>query len=483
MKLYNTLTRTVDDFTPLEPGQIKIYVCGPTVYDYFHIGNARPFIIFDVFRRYLEYRGYRVTLAQNITDIDDKIIDKAAAEGVSAQEVAHRYTEAYFEDLERLGVRRADVQPKATETIAPMIDFVKRLIDKGYAYPLDGDVYFRVRKFKSYGKLSGKSIDELQSGARVAVDERKEDPLDFALWKAAKSGEPHWSSPWGEGRPGWHLECSVMSISILGETIDIHAGGTDLIFPHHENEIAQSEAATGKPFVRYWMHNELLRFEGEKMSKSLGNFEYARDIVARYSREAVRYFYLSKHYRTPINFLHEALADAKRAVERVYNLLEEISHQLPAIDEQPQKLDQGRLSKKGRAMYAKLAETREAFIRHMDDDFNTAGALGMIFELVKEVNLFRTGISPNDLPLLAEAERLIRELGGPFGLFQGSPWRTSKGEVQEALIQLLIEVRQGLRAKGEFALADDVRNKLKALGIELKDQGEKTIWSYGQSPT
>ncbi len=478
MKLYNTLTRKSEEFVPLEPGRVKMYVCGPTVYDYFHIGNARPFIVFDVFRRYLEYRGYRVTLAQNITDVDDKIINKATSEGIAAQEVARRYTEAYFEDLERLDIHRADVQPRATETIPQMIEFIQRLIDKGYAYDHDGNVYFRVRKFKNYGQLSGKSVDQLKSGARVAVDERKEDPLDFALWKAAKPGEPSWPSPWGEGRPGWHLECSVMATSILGDTLDIHAGGTDLIFPHHENEIAQSEAATGQRFVRYWMHNELLHFEGEKMSKSLGNFEYAREITERYGPEAVRYFYLAKHYRTPISFSHRAMAEARRAVERVYRLLEEIESQAQSAAEP--ELNEAQLSERGRALLGKLSQTREAFISHMDDDFNTAGALGQLFELVRELNLcISEDLQPAELPLLRAGEQLIRELGRPLGLFQGAPWQEVQEGLQGELIELLIEVRSQLRIKREYQLADEIRQRLSRLGVELKDQDRRTLWSYG----
>ena len=479
MKLYNTLTRRVEEFEPLEPGHIKMYVCGPTVYDYFHIGNARPFILFDVLRRYLEYRGYEVTHVQNITDVDDKIINRAAAEGIAPHEVAEKYTQAYWEDLERLGVLPASVQSKATEWIPQMVEFVQSLIDKGFAYALEnGDVYFRVRKFKEYGKLSGKSIEELESGARVEVDERKEDPLDFALWKSAKPGEPKWPAPWGEGRPGWHLECSVMSMRLLGETFDLHGGGQDLIFPHHENEIAQSEAATGKPFVRFWVHNGLLKFEGEKMSKSLGNFEYARDVVEHYGREAVRYFYLSKHYRTPVNFTREALSDAQRAGERVYHLLEEIEYELERRGAQNAELDPEKLTDRGRVFLEALEETRRAFLEHMDDDFNTAAAIGTIFELVREANVFRRDVAEEDLPLLRETFELIRDLGGPLGLFQESPWRESKGDLQAQLIELLIDVRRELRAKKEFELADQIRQKLGELGIELKDKGEETIWSY-----
>ncbi len=478
MRLYNTLTKRLEEFKPVEPGRVKMYVCGPTVYDYFHIGNARPFIFYDVLRRYLKYRGYDVVYVQNITDVDDKIIHRAAADGLTPQEVAERYTQAYFEDLERLGIQPADHQPKATEYIPQMIKFVQALIDKGYAYVVDGDVYFRVKRFPDYGRLSGKPIDELLAGARVEVDERKENPLDFALWKRAKPGEPRWPSPWGEGRPGWHLECSVMSISLLGETFDLHGGGTDLIFPHHENELAQSEAAAARPFVRYWVHNELLKFQGEKMSKSLGNFEYARDVVARYGKEAVRYFYLSKHYRTPINFSPEAMADAQRAVERVYHLLEEIDYEQKRHDGRGLKLDKRRLTRRGKEFLRLIEQTRREFIEHLDDDFNTAAALGALFELVKEANVFRQQMAPEDLPLLKLTYDLIRELGGPLGLFQESPWRQAKSELEGQLIGILIDVRNRLRTQKEFELADQIRTRLKELGIELKDKGEETIWSY-----
>ena len=482
IKIYNTLTQKLEEFEPLEPGHVRMYVCGPTVYDYFHIGNARPFIFYDVVRRYLEYRGYNVSFVQNITDVDDKIINRAAAEGISPQEVAEKYTQAYWEDLEKLGVLPANYQPKATEWIPQMVEFVQKLIDKGYAYVLEnGDVYFRVRKFAGYGKLSGKSLEELEAGARVDVDERKEDPMDFALWKSAKPGEPKWPAPWGEGRPGWHLECSVMSMGLLGETLDIHGGGQDLIFPHHENEIAQSEALTGKPFVRYWMHNGLLKFQGEKMSKSLGNFEYARDVVAKYGKEAVRYFYLSKHYRTPINFTHEAMADAQRAVERVYNLLEEIDQELARRDGVLEP-DPERLTERGREYLALLERTRQEFLEQMDEDFNTAAALGVLFELVKEANVFRREVAEEDLPLLRRTFELIRELGAPLGLFQETPWKRAgagaEGKLQEQLIELLIDVRRELRKKKEYELADAIRARLAELGVELKDKGEETIWAY-----
>jgi len=479
MKFYNTLTKKLEDFEPVEPGHVKMYVCGPTVYDVFHIGNARPFIVFDSLRRYLKYRGYKVTYAQNITDVDDKIINKSAAEGISSSEVAKKYTEAYFQDLEKLGVLPADYQPRATETIEEMVEFIQGLMDKSFAYEVDGDVFFRVKKFDGYGKLSKKSIDDLQSGARVDVDARKEDPLDFALWKSAKPDEPHWNSPWGEGRPGWHLECSVMSMGILGETFDIHGGGTDLIFPHHENEIAQSEAMTGKPFVKYWLHNELLNFQGEKMSKSLGNFKFARDVIDKYGKEAVRYFYLSKHYRSPITFTHELMADAKRAVDRIYNLLAEIHHRINSDGDNLTSPDRAPLSEAGKAHMELLASSKEEFIEYLDDDFNTPGGMGVLFELVKATNLLIEVIEPQDRPALKATLELFRELGEPLGLFQESPWEESLGsELQGDLIELLIGIREELRAKKEFELSDQIRDQLHEIGIELKDKEGKTIWSY-----
>lgn len=478
MKIYNTLTNKKEEFKPQDKDQIKMYVCGPTVYDYFHIGNARPFIVFDVFRRYLqEVKGYKVTYVQNITDVDDKIINKAAAEESTPQEVAKRYTESYLEDLESLGVKQADYQPKATEKIHEMISFIKALEDKGYAYEAEGDVYFQVATFEEYGKLSGKQLDELESGVRIHVGAKKNDPLDFALWKKAKPGEPKWESPWGKGRPGWHIECSVMATATLDETIDIHAGGADLIFPHHENEIAQAEAKTGKPFARYWLHNALLNFEGEKMSKSLGNFEYARDVVSEYGKEAVRYFYLSKHYRKPINFSQENLKEARRAVNRVYNLLEETELELAKLDGNQRELSIDKLTEEGSKFLGYLNRIRNDFISEMDNDFNTAGALGVIFELVKRTNTFRQDIHESNLPLVKKALDLIRELGNSLGLFQESPWSTARADLEEDLIELLITVRNELRHRKEWELADGIRAKLKEMGIILKDKEEGTIWS------
>jgi cysteinyl-tRNA synthetase len=476
VKLYNTLTRRKEEFVPQEDNVVRMYACGPTVHDRFTIGNARAFIVFDAIRRYLEFKGYKVIYTQNITDIEDKIINRAKELGVAAEEVAQEYTEAFFEDSKRLGIKPATYQPRATEMIPQIIEFIQDLIEKGYAYVADGDVYYRVRRFKEYGKLSGKRLEELEAGARVEVDPRKEDPLDFALWKAAKPGEPSWESPWGEGRPGWHIECSVMAITTLGETIDIHGGGADLIFPHHENEIAQSEAKTGRQFARFWLHNGLLMVGEEEMHKSLGNFEYAKDVVERHGREAVRLFFLSKHYRKPVNFSHEALEEARSAVERVYNLLQEIEFELK--EHEGLELDEARLSDRGREFLHYLNNVRAEFEQEMDDDFNTAGGVGVIFELVRRTNIFKQGVAEGDLPLLKRAAELIRELGEPLGLFQEEPQvHAAAAELQKELIELLIEVRQELRAKREFELADRIRSRLGELGIELRDKEDRTLWS------
>jgi len=478
VRLYNTLTRRKEEFVPLEDGVVRMYACGPTVHDRFTIGNARAFIVFDAIRRYLEFKGYKVIYTQNITDIEDRIINRAKELGVPAAEVAERYTAAFLEDIARLGVRPPTHQPKATEMVPRIIEFIQDLIDKGYAYVVDHDVYYRVRRFPDYGKLSGKKIEELAVGARVEPDERKEDPLDFALWKGAKPGEPSWESPWGPGRPGWHIECSVMAISTLGETIDIHGGGADLVFPHHENEIAQSEAKTGKPFARFWLHNGLLMVGGEEMHKSLGNFEYARDVVERHGREAVRLFFLSKHYRKPVNFSHEALEEARAAVERVYNLLGEIEFELGTEKGRGKKEEGGEaLTDRGREFSNYLDTVRAEFEEAVDDDFNTAGGLGVIFELVRRTNSFKGELAEQDKPLLRRAAELIRELGEPLGLFQEEARERAPGDFQEELIELLIEVRGELRAKREFALADRIRARLGELGIELRDKGEETLWS------
>ncbi len=379
MKVYNTLTRTKEEFVPLEEGKVKMYVCGPTVYNYIHIGNARPFIIFDTLRRYLEYRGYDVTYVQNFTDVDDKIINRSHEEGISPEEVAAKYIKEYFVDCDGLGIKRATVHPQVTDNIQQIIEFIKELEDKGYAYAVNGDVYFDTNKFEGYGKLSGQKQEDLEAGARIEVNDQKRHPMDFVLWKAKKEGEPGWDSPWGEGRPGWHIECSVMSKRYLGETIDIHAGGQDLTFPHHENEIAQSEARSGKTFSKYWMHNGYININDEKMSKSKGNFFTVRDISKLYDLEIVRFFMLSAHYRNPVNFSDEMLNQAKAGLERLYNTKEKLEFTLSNLVESP-------LTEKEVELVKELDDFRQKFIDAMDDDVNTADAVSVIFELAKLIN-------------------------------------------------------------------------------------------------
>ncbi|MCR4391337.1 MAG: cysteine--tRNA ligase [Candidatus Acetothermia bacterium] len=456
MRLYNTLTRKLEELS-VHGNTVRMYVCGPTVYDLIHIGNARPFIVFDALRRYLEEQGYTVHYVQNITDVDDKIIRRAQEEGRPPEEVAARYTEAYLQDLAALGVRPATHSPKATEYVPKMIELVQRLVEKGHAYVVDGDVYFSAGSFPEYGKLSGRVREEQEAGARVEVDERKRDPLDFALWKAAKPREPKWPSPWGEGRPGWHTECVVMAMHLLGETVDIHAGGSDLIFPHHENELAQAEALSGKPFVKIWLHNGLLTVRGERMGKSLGNFEYARDVVNRYGGEAVRYFYLARDWRKPLEFSHEALLEAKRAVERVYDFLwgaEALPE--PAPPAQPTELEQ-------------LAER---FHAELEEDFNTPGAIGVLQEIVGAGHRCRLGGDPAGA---RAAAALVRRLGKALGLFQRS--RPATEGLADKLIEMLIELRGELRRERRFALADRIRDRLGELGIELRDGPTGTTWA------
>ncbi|MCF7890892.1 cysteine--tRNA ligase [Candidatus Bipolaricaulota bacterium] len=475
LHLYNTLTGEQEKFEPLEEGKVRFYSCGPTVYDYFHIGNARPFIVFDALRQYLVFKGYEVEFTQNVTDLDDKIIDRAEEEGVEPEELAEEYAEAYFEDLDKLGVKEADYVPRVTEYVEQIIEHVSALVEKGYGYEVKGDVYFRVREFSDYGKLSGRSIDDLKSGARVEVEAKKEDPLDFALWKSSNPDEPGWESPWGRGRPGWHIECSVMAQTTLGESIDIHAGGHDLIFPHHENEIAQSEARTGKQFCRYWIHNGLLEFEGEKMSKSLGNFEYAREVLDDYDRETVRYFYFSTHYRKPLNFSEKNLEDAKSAVNRVYEFLSN-------VDE----LDTGggdsesSLSEYGKNLLDRIETARDRFEEEMDKDFNTPGGLGVIFDLVKQANKFRDKGKSENRHLLKKAKSKVQELSEPLGLFQGREEASASG-LEEDLLELLLEVRNELRDQGDWELADRMRSELEEMGIEVKDQEGETTWSVDRN--
>ena len=462
MKLFNSMTRKKEEFVPITPGEVKIYSCGPTVYNFFHIGNARPFIVFDVLRRYFEYSGYKVTFVQNFTDIDDKVINKANEEGVAFEVIADRYIKEYFTDAKGLGIREASVHPKATDNIDAIIEIVQTLVDKGYAYAVDGDVYYRARKFEGYGKLSKQPLEELEAGARIGVDERKEDPMDFALWKGAKPGEPSWESPWGKGRPGWHIECSAMANRFLGKTIDIHSGGVDLTFPHHENEIAQSEAANGCTFANYWMHNAFLNIDNHKMSKSAGNFFTVRDAAAVYGYEPIRFFMLSAHYRSPINYSRESLEDATAALGRMYSAKERI---LFLRDNGAD----GALSESETATLAALDALEEKFRAAMDDDLNTADAIAVLFEMIRAINRELDG-TPTRAFAAAAAEKFFA-LCDVLGLIQSEQEDDLSKEVEE-----LINARQAARKEKNFAEADRIRDQLRDMGIILEDTPQGVKW-------
>ncbi len=463
MQIYNTLTRRKEAFTPIDPGKVRMYVCGMTVYDYCHLGHARVMVAFDVITRYLRYRGYDVTYVRNVTDIDDKILRRADENGESIASLTERMIEAMHEDEARLGVLPPDEEPRATRHIDDIVAMIETLIAKDYAYAADnGDVYYRVRRFEGYGKLNNRDLDEMRSGARIEVDEHKEDPLDFVLWKAAKPGEASWPSPWGEGRPGWHIECSAMSKCCLGETFDIHGGGPDLTFPHHENEIAQSEAANGKPFVNTWMHAGAVRVDHEKMSKSLGNFFTIREVLEHHDPEVVRYLLVASHYRSAINYAPEALADARKSLERFYNSLEGLS--LEGVEPVAGRVE---------------GDFDRRFAAAMDDDFNTAGALSVLFDLARELNRARKE-TPDRAPALA-AE--LRRLGGILGLLQQDPasfLKAGAGELPltQAQIQARIDARAAAKKARDFAAADAIRDELAALGIILKDSREGTGWVF-----
>lgn len=456
MKIYNTLTRKKEEFIPIDKEEIKIYVCGPTVYNYFHIGNARPFVVFDTLRKYLEYRGNNVKFVQNFTDVDDKIINKAKEEGLSAGEVSEKYISEYFKDAAALNVKIASVHPKVTENMVEIVDFVKGLIEKGYAYEAEGDVYYSTRSFKEYGKLSKQNIEDLESGARIEMGDKKKDPLDFALWKARKvDDEIAWESPWGMGRPGWHIECSSMTKKYLGETIDIHAGGQDLTFPHHENEIAQSEAQNGKPFANYWMHNGYITIDNEKMSKSKGNFFTVRDILKQYNGEVIRFFLLSGHYRNPINFSEALMEQAKNGLARMQNSKSNLLH---LINTGSQKMTQSETK-----TFEEFDKYRQEFIKAMDDDLNTADAITAIFELITCIN---SGVKDGSSKEFAEKSlETLTELTKVLGLLQEAK---SENEIDNEL-QTLIDERQEARKNKDFARADEIRDVLKAKGITLKD--------------
>lgn len=462
MKVYNSLTRKKEEFIPLNPEEVKMYVCGPTVYNYFHIGNARTFIIFDTIRRYMEYKGYKVRFVQNFTDIDDKMINRANEEGTTVKEVGDKYISEYYKDADGLNIKRATENPRATEFITDIIKFVKGLIDKGYAYEVDGDVYFRTKKFEGYGKLIGQNLEDLQSGARINIDERKEDPMDFAIWKAQKPGEPAWGSPWGKGRPGWHIECSCMAKKLLGDTIDIHAGGMDLAFPHHENEIAQSEALTGKTFAKYWLHGAFLNVNNQKMSKSLNNFLTAREILEEYDTDVVRFLMLSGHYRVQLNFSKDLLDSAKASVERLYNAVGNLENLIEEIDRES-------MDEKEKKYLKSLGNYREKYIEKMDDDFNTADAITSIFDLIRDIN---SNVNIDSSKELCEKSlELIRELGAPLGIIQ----KSTKGNLDEE-IEELIAMRQQARKDKDFALADKIRDDLKARNIVLEDTPQGVRW-------
>jgi len=480
MKIYNTLTGKKEEFITLAPDVVGMYACGVTVYDHCHIGHARSAVVFDVIRRYLKYKGFDVTYVRNFTDIDDKIINRAKQEGISWDAVAGKYTEEYYKDMEMLGVARADVEPKATEHIPEIITIVQGLIDKGFAYETDGSVYFIVDKFPQYGKLSKRDKEEMVAGARVEVDERKNNPLDFALWKRSKNGEPFWDSPWGPGRPGWHIECTAMSIKHLGESFDIHGGGADLLFPHHENEIAQSEAYTGKPFAKYWVHNGFITIDKEKMSKSLGNFFTIKEVLDKYDPEVLRFFLLSTHYRSPIEFSDELLREAESSIDRYYTTVVRINDFL-----EKEYGASRECSKAGKVFEEILLSFEKKFEEAMDDDFNTALALGHVFELVREANRFldHKPSGSKDSGLLLKSKELLQGTGDILNLFKRTPYEWNLSimklrniDVSEKEILEKIKERREARQRKDWQAADTIRKGLEDKGIILEDKKERTDW-------
>ncbi|MBB5148897.1 cysteine--tRNA ligase [Ureibacillus thermosphaericus] len=464
IQIYNTLTRRKEPFVPLEEGKVKMYVCGPTVYNYIHIGNARPAIVYDTVRRYLQYKGFDVKYVSNFTDVDDKIIKAANELGEEVSELTERFIKAYFEDITALGCKKADVHPRVTEHMDEIIEFIKVLINKGYAYESQGDVYFRTRKFEGYGKLSHQSIDDLKVGARIEAGEKKEDPLDFALWKAAKPGEIHWSSPWGEGRPGWHIECSVMARAHLGDTIDIHAGGQDLTFPHHENEIAQSESYTGKLFARYWMHNGYINIDNEKMSKSLGNFVLVHDIIQKIDPQVLRFFMLSVHYRHPINFSEELIESARSGLERLRTAYSNLQHRLKSTTN---------LAENSELYLEKIDELKKQFEKEMDDDFNTANGISVLFELARTSNTYVNETNTDEKVLKAFIET-FEVLSGVLGIKLAVEM-----EILDEEIEKLIEERNIARKNRDFKRADEIRDQLLSMNIILEDTRQGTRWKRG----
>lgn len=484
MRIYNTLSRQKEEFISRESGKAAMYVCGPTTYNYIHLGNARAFVFFDTVRRYLKYKGFNVYYVQNFTDIDDKIINRAREEGDNPLDLAARYINEYFKDADALNVLRADIHPKVSEHIAEIIDLVKNLVDKGYAYEVENDVFYKVRKFAGYGKLSGRNLEDMQAGARVDVNVRKHDPMDFVLWKSAKPDEPAWDSPWGKGRPGWHIECSAMASKYLGDNFDIHGGGYDLIFPHHENEIAQSEAATGQPFARYWMHNGFITINQEKMSKSLGNFFLVREILDKFPPEVVRFYLLGTHYRSPLDFDDEKLIAASKGLERIKTSLDLLDEAL---------IEQGGSagSRPDPSLAVRLDELRGEFEKAMDDDFNTALAIGVLFELAREINVY---LQKNDYPNLAErisALHKARKLFVKFNIVLGIFKVDNNGDILlkedsstneslvESMVELIIDIRQNARKNKDWVTADRIRDQLKEIGIVLEDTQSGVRWKKG----
>lgn len=462
MKVYNTLTRKKEELVPITPGEIKMYACGPTVYNYIHIGNARPLCIFDILRRYLEYRGYNVKFVQNFTDIDDKIIRRANEEHVDFSEISERYIKEFWTDADGLNVRHATINPKATENIDAIIQIISTLIEKGYAYEAQGDVYFSTEKFKDYGKLSHQPLEDLEAGARIMVGEVKREPMDFAVWKAAKPGEPAWDSPWGKGRPGWHIECSAMNWRYLGDTIDIHCGGQDLIFPHHENEIAQSECFTGKPFAHYWMHNGYINVDNVKMSKSLGNFFTVRDVAEKYGYEPIRYLLISAQYRSPINYSTDIIEQCIAALNRLYTCRDSLDFELKNASDAEHDGD--------KAIIDGFDKYREQFISAMDDDLNTTDAIASIFELVRDINTNVVGKTPSKA-LVEGAIAMFDELTGVLGLVYNR-----KTETLDSDVEALIEARTNARKEKNWAEADRIRDQLKEMGIVLEDTAQGVKW-------
>jgi cysteinyl-tRNA synthetase len=487
IRIYNTLSNQKEPFEPLQPGRVYMYVCGITAYDLCHVGHARSAIVFDVIHRYLQYRGFDVVCVRNFTDIDDKIIKRAQEEGSDSHAIAERYIEAFYEDMDQLGVARPNYEPRATQFIPEMIELIEILIEKGYGYQVDGNVYFAVEKFSDYGKLSKRKLDEMIAGARVAVEAGKKNPMDFALWKASKPGEPAWPSPWGDGRPGWHIECSAMSSKYLGSTFDIHGGGKDLIFPHHENEIAQSEAAFGKIFARYWVHNGFVNVNQEKMSKSLGNFFTIREVYERYQPEVLRLFILASHYRSPVDFSPESMAEAERGLERFYQTIEQVSElagSLPSSDQLPTSEDS-----EFNSLRNKIDSLMTRFQNDMDDDFNTASALGQLFDLCRALNRFQDSLSGKavleEKKLLAEGVHRLHECANVLGLLQQSPEEFFREQrrmslailgIDQGEVEGLIAERAQARKEKNWARADEIRDKLAEMSIILEDKAEGTRW-------